>query len=92
MNNITFNNLGYVGPDDLESFINVHKITFLLNKTHVLPYKIDLKERPANVFFIGTDQTGIRAKVKKCHSLFRIYYKYQYWLNCFVFIRPFLQC
>ncbi|XP_022172162.1 uncharacterized protein LOC111034998 [Myzus persicae] len=54
--------LGYVGPDDLESFINVHKITFLLNKTHVLPYKIDLKERPANVFFIGTEQTGIRAK------------------------------
>uniref|UniRef100_A0A2S2NB83 Receptor ligand binding region domain-containing protein n=1 Tax=Schizaphis graminum TaxID=13262 RepID=A0A2S2NB83_SCHGA len=54
--------LGYVGPDDLESFIDVHKITFLLNKTHVLPYKIDLKEKPANVFFIGTDQTGIRAK------------------------------
>ncbi|XP_025206748.1 uncharacterized protein LOC112602728 [Melanaphis sacchari] len=54
--------LGYIGPDDLESFINVHKITFLLNKTHVLPYKIDLKEKPANVFFIGADQTGIRAK------------------------------
>jgi len=30
-----------------------------------LPYKIDLKEKPANVFFVGTDQTGIRAKVKK---------------------------
>jgi len=70
-NNIEFNYLGYVGPDDLESFINVHKITCLLNKTHVLPYKIDLKERPANVFFIGTDQTGIRAKVKKYHSIFR---------------------
>jgi len=69
-NNIEFNYLGYVGPDDLESFINVHKITFLLNKTHVLPYKIDLKERPANVFFIGTDQTGIRAKVKKISYYF----------------------
>lgn len=62
---IIFNIIGYVGPDDLESFINVHKITYLLNKTHVLPYKIDLKEKPANVFFIGTDQTGIRAKVMK---------------------------
>ncbi|VVC31521.1 Periplasmic binding protein-like I,Receptor, ligand binding region [Cinara cedri] len=55
--------LGYVGPDDLELFINLRKITSLLNKTHVLPYKIDLsEEKPVNVFFIGTDQTGIRAK------------------------------
>jgi hypothetical protein len=47
----------------MESFINVQKITSLLNKTHILPYKIDLKERPTNVFFVGADQTGIRAKV-----------------------------
>lgn len=73
-NNIKFNNIGYVGPDDLESFIDVHKITFLLNKTHVLPYKIDLKEKPANVFFIGTDQTGVRAKVIKCHIVCLRYY------------------
>jgi len=55
--------IGYVGPDNLESLIYVHKITSLLNKTHIMPYKIDLKERPTNVFFVGTDQTGIRAKV-----------------------------
>lgn len=61
--NIAFDDLGYVGPDDLESFVNVHKITSLLNKTHVLPFKVDLKQRPSNVFFVGTDRTGVRAKV-----------------------------
>ncbi|XP_050436197.1 uncharacterized protein LOC126842975 isoform X2 [Adelges cooleyi] len=53
--------LGYVGPDDQEILSNVQKITSLLNKTHVLPYKIDLKDRTSNVFFLGTDQTSKRA-------------------------------
>lgn len=62
--NTQLNRLGYVGPDDREIFANVIKVTSLLNKTHVLPYKIDVKERPSNVFFIGADQTAVRARVK----------------------------
>lgn len=54
-----------MGPDDLEVFVKLQKITSLLNKTHILPYNTDLnEERPVNVFFIGRDQIGVRAKVR----------------------------
>lgn len=54
-----------MGPDDLEVFVKLQKITSLLNKTHVLPYYSDMnEEKPVNVFFIGRDQIGVRAKVR----------------------------
>ncbi|XP_050536387.1 uncharacterized protein LOC126902809 [Daktulosphaira vitifoliae] len=53
--------LGYIGPDDIEELVNVQRITSLLNKTHVLPYKIDFKDKSSNIFFVGMDQTSKRA-------------------------------